>query len=166
MSSTLCDLCQRFDIHSFSRDEWKQNLRGYSYRHVVSAATAGCSFCSLLVVSFGSLRGFNFDDLSKESGSIWFHFKLLLDGRNTHEDPNVPSTTEFGDDGIGLGAAELTAILAPLDYPRTWQQFAPRWLFTHDFQAGRRILRIPFNVAADLSQYRSLCLPSSQYNIY
>ena len=45
----LCELCQTFDIQSFSRSSTRR--RGYLLRHAEAAAADGCEFCSLLLDS-------------------------------------------------------------------------------------------------------------------
>ena len=65
----LCELCQNFDIHSFTRGSTQ--TRGYLLRHV-EAAAVGCEFCSLL---FDSVK-----DIEKPT-----YFYKSLFGKSTYD---------------------------------------------------------------------------------
>ncbi|KAI1776484.1 heterokaryon incompatibility protein-domain-containing protein [Hypoxylon cercidicola] len=92
-----CDTCSNFDIHSFKRDPFW--YRGYKYSAAKEAASKGCSFCSLLVDSFG-------DKAKKPQEDWWIHLKLIESPKHDGIE-NAPNR--------GLSVSGLRATLAPLN---------------------------------------------------
>lgn len=98
----LCELCQNFDIHSFTRSSTP--TRGYLLRHV-EAAAIGCEFCSLL---FDSVK-----DVEKPT----YFYKSLLGGSTYDLKPDLYlhmtlsenySSTKKQSNWLPLGANRLS----------------------------------------------------------